>query len=93
MSKTISKRGIVVDFDILRMKQEMMSAIPDTVVVERSESIEDSILKRREQRRRQRQLQLERQMEQKKVEQLETENQVEKTQKDKENRPRVIKED
>mgnify|MGYP000899321501 CR=1 FL=1 len=93
MSKTISKRGIVVDFDILRMKQEMMSAIPDTVVVERSESIEDSILKRREQRRRQRQLQLERQMEQKKVEQAETENQVEKSQKDKENRPRVIKED
>ena len=33
MSKTISKRGIVVDFDILRMKQEMMSAIPDTVLL------------------------------------------------------------
>lgn len=101
MSKSISKRGVVVDFDLLRMKQEILSATPNDVVVERSESIEDSILKRREQRRRQRQLQLEKQAKQlndvvdvsTNTEEQDEATPVEKPSKIKENRTRIINEE
>lgn len=93
MSKSISKRGIVVDFDILKIKQEMLSIIPNDVVVERNESIEDSILKRREQRRRQRQLQMEqRKADEEKVTEEKNLETVEKPTKPKENRTRIIEE-
>ncbi|MCB1711546.1 MAG: hypothetical protein KDH96_03420 [Candidatus Riesia sp.] len=95
MSKSISKRGIVVDFDILKIKQEMLSIIPNDVVVERNESIEDSILKRREQRRRQRQIQMEQLKTSEDLEDSTMEKKpevVEKTSKPKENKTRIIEE-
>ena len=54
MGKVTSIRGVQVDFDLLKIRQELMAISPDPVVVERTQAIEDSIKKRREQRRLQR---------------------------------------
>ena len=73
----------------------MLSIIPNDVVVERNESIEDSILKRREQRRRQRQIQMEQLKTSEDLEDSTMEKKpevVEKTSKPKENKTRIIEE-
>lgn len=51
MGTILTARGKVVDFDLLRIRSEMMDTEPSNVVVERQEAIEDQIRRRREQRR------------------------------------------
>lgn len=51
MGTIVTARGKVVDFDLLRIRSEMMGTEPSNVVVERQEAIEDQIRRRREQRR------------------------------------------
>ncbi len=51
MGTVTTARGRIVDFDLLRIRSEMMGTEPSNVVVERQEAIEDQIRRRREQRR------------------------------------------
>lgn len=51
MTTVTTARGRILDFDLLRVRAELMTTEPTGVVVERQEAIEDQIRRRREQRR------------------------------------------
>lgn len=63
MGKVTSIRGRTVDFDLLKMREDMLSSAPSGVVVERQQSIEDQIRTRREQRKQARERMLKKQQE------------------------------
>ena len=43
-----SAKGVLIDFDLLKVQQSLMSAQPSDVVIKRKESIEDRVAERRE---------------------------------------------
>lgn len=45
-----SAKGVLIDFDLLKVQQSLMSAQPSDVVIKRKESIEDRVAERRERR-------------------------------------------
>ncbi len=63
MSKTYSARGKLIDFDLLKIRSEIMDTTPSQIVIERQKSIEDQIRLRREQRKQLREKMLQKQAE------------------------------
>lgn len=45
-----SAKGVLIDFDLLKVQQSLMSTQPSDVVIKRKESIEDRVAERRERR-------------------------------------------